>query len=276
MLGDRKRRTVEIHNRVAAFALVVVGRGGKLVAVCIFVAIGAGRKLYLVNRVLASRDVALPAFNLDVFASQGITRSIVFPHSKQGRLPTFQVVAFRALALFRAALKLALVRIRLVAIVAVREWNLLLEVAVHMARHAGNLGVLANQRIFRFGMIKIKSGQHCLPTAGGVAGIAGFLEFPLVRVTMAGSAGVELHISIARRPARRIRLVTLFAGHFRMQAGKRVSSFGMVEIFGGLPVFYIVTLGAFVAELAFVRILVAGLANGREPKIRFGQVLVLD
>ena len=267
MLGDSKRGAVEIDDRVAAFALVVIGCGGELVVMGVLVAIAARPKLYFVNCVLARRNVALCALHLDVFALQWIARSVVFLHSKEGRLPAIKVVAFRALAFLWASLKLALVGIRLVAIVAVRERELFLEVAVYVARHAGNLGVLADQRIFRFGVVEIKSRQHRLPTAGGVTGIAGFFEFPLVRINMAGGACVELHVTIPCRSAGRIRLVALFAGYFRMQPGEGITRLGMVEVLGCFPALDVVTLGAFVAELTFVRIVVAGLANGGKAEI---------
>src|SRR5580700_9576597 len=225
MLGDAKRRAVEIHDCVAAFALVVVGRGGELIVVGIFVAIAAGRKLYFVNRFLPRRDMALGALDLDVFALQGITRIVVFLHAEEGWLPAVQVVAFGAFAFLWAGLKLALVRIRLVAVVAVREWDLLFEIAVDVARHAGNLRVLSDERIFRFRVVEIIPRQHRLPAAGGMAGLAGFLELSRVRINVAGGAGVEFHVAIPRRPSRQIRLVTFFAGNLYMQAGERIPRF---------------------------------------------------
>ena len=110
----------------------------------------------------------------------------MFLESEQRGLPAFQVVAFRALALFRAGFELALVGIRLMAIIAVCEWDLFVEVAVDVARHTRNLGVLANQGIFCFGVIEIKSCEHRLPTTCGVAGFARFLELPFVRIHVAG------------------------------------------------------------------------------------------
>jgi hypothetical protein len=276
MLGDGKRSAMEIQNRVAAFTLVVIRRGGKLVVMGILVAIAAGSKLYFVNRVLARWDVALRALHLDVFALQWILGCVVLLHSEWGWLPPFHVVAFRALAFSWTGLKLALVRIRLVTVVAVRECELFLEVAVNVARHAGDLRVFARQGIFRFRMVKIKSRQHRFPTAGGVAGIAGFLELSLVRINVAGGAGIKIHVAITRGPSLRIRLVALFAGHSRMQAGERIPRFGMVEVFGCFPVLHVVALGALVAELAFVRIVVAGLAKGGKSEIGFGEIFILD
>ena len=261
MLGDGKRSAMKIHNRVAAFAPVVVGRGRELIVMGVLVAIAAGLKLHFINSVLARGDVALRTFNLDVFSLQGITRSVVFLHSEKGGLPAIHVVAFRALALLCAALKLAFVGIRFVAVVAIRKCDLFLEVAIKVAGDARNMDVLSGERIFRFRVVEIKSGQHRLPTAGGVAGIAGFLEFSLVRITVAGGAGAKLHVAIPCGPSGRVWLVALFASHFRMQAGEGITRLGMVEVFGCFPTLDVVALGAFVAELTFVRIVVAGLAN---------------
>ena len=261
MLGDGKRGAMEIDHRVAAFALVAIGCGGELIVVGVLVAIAARPKLYFVNRLLARRNVALPALDLDVLALQWITRIVVLLHSEEGGLPAIQIVAFRALAFLWASLKLPLVGIRPVAVVAVRECDLLLEVAVHVARHAGNLGVLAHQGIFRFRVVEIISREHRLPTAGGVAGFAGFLEFSLVRINVAIGTGGKFHVAIARGPSRQIRLVALFANHFCVESCERITRFGMIEVFGCFPTLHVVALGAFVAKLTLVRIDVAALAN---------------
>ena len=70
--------------------------------------------------------------------------------------------------------------------------------------------------------------------------------------------------------------MTLLAGHFCVQAGEGIPRFGMVEVFGGFPVFRVVALGTFIAQLALMRIGVTGLAKRGKPEIRFGQILILD
>ena len=55
MLGDREGRTVEIENRVAFLATVLIGIARELVVMRVFVAVRARRELHFVNGVLACR-----------------------------------------------------------------------------------------------------------------------------------------------------------------------------------------------------------------------------
>src|ERR1700757_2353838 len=66
MLCNGVTRPVPVGHRVAIFTTIVVGSRGKLVVVCILVAVRAGGKLHLVNRILARCDVTLRAFHLNV------------------------------------------------------------------------------------------------------------------------------------------------------------------------------------------------------------------
>lgn len=61
VFGNRECGAVKILYRVAIFAAVQVGRGGKLVVVLILVAIRARRKLHFILRILARGSVALVA-----------------------------------------------------------------------------------------------------------------------------------------------------------------------------------------------------------------------
>lgn len=125
-------------------------------------------------------------------------------------------------------------------------------------------------------MVEIEACQHRLPTAGGMTGLAGFLELALMRINVAGGAGVELHVLVTSRPADRIGLVAFFAGHFHVQTGERVARLGVIEVLGRLPALYVVTLGALVAELAFVRIVVATGAIGRQAEVRLAKIGLLN
>lgn len=185
-------------------------------------------------------------------------------------------MALRTFTLLLAFLKLAFVRVGLVAIAAIREGNLSFEVAVQVASHARNLNVFSNQRIFRFGVVEIKAGQKIFPTAGGVAAFTRFLEFTLVGIDVTRGAGIELHVLIKNRAARRFRLVALLARNFDVQASEGITSLRVVKILSCFPTFHVVALSAFVAELPFVRIAVAGSATWRLPKKRFAEVLHLD
>lgn len=80
---DRERRAVKIGNGMAWLALILVRLRGKLPIVGIFVAIHARRKLHLVNRLLARRNVALRALHGDVHPLQRVFRSRVFLHAEK-------------------------------------------------------------------------------------------------------------------------------------------------------------------------------------------------
>lgn len=132
-------------------------------------------------------------------------------------------MALRTFTLLLALLKLAFVRVGLVAIAAIRERNLSFEIAVQVASHAGNLNVFPNQGILRFGVVEIKAGRKIFPTAGGVAAFARFLELTLVGIDVTNGAGVELHVLITNRTAQRVRPVTLLARNFDVQASEGIT-----------------------------------------------------
>lgn len=185
-------------------------------------------------------------------------------------------MALRAFAFLRPRLKLSLVRIGLVAINALRERNLLLEVSIHVARYARNLLVFALQWIFSLRVIEIETGQQILPAAGRMARIAGLLEFTLVRIQVAIRTFRKLHVVISRRSARRIGLMAFFARHLDMQPRQRISRFRMVEILRRLPALHVVAFRAFVAQLPLVRIGVARRAIRRKSQVRLAEVLIFD
>ena len=109
-----------------------------------------------------------------------------------------------------------------------------------------------------------------------MARFAGFLELAFVGIDVAGGAGVEFHVLIVNGPARSFGLVALFASYFNVQAGEGITSLGMIEFLGGLPTFDVVAFGAFVAELAFVGIAMAGSAIGGLAEERLGEIFHLN
>ncbi len=217
MLGNRKQRTVEVLNGVAAFAPIIVRRGGKLAGMNVFVAVHAVCKLHVVNCCLAGREVALPAFHLGVLAFQRVVRACVFLHPEQRRFPAFDGMALRALSFFLAACKLASVNV-LVAVSAIRERKRLLEIAVYVTSGATDLCMLAQQRVFRCRMIKGEAGEKFLPSRSRVAAFATLLEGAFVRVAVTICAGGEMHALESRRPASHVGLVTLRACHLDVKA----------------------------------------------------------
>ena len=99
-----------------------------------------------------------------------IGRSVVL-HGEEGGLPTLHVVARGTLAAILTLGELAVVGV-LVAIRALLERDLLLEITIGMALAAGDLLVLAYERILRFGVVEalrnVLQGD-LLPSGGGVA-----------------------------------------------------------------------------------------------------------
>ena len=63
---------MEILHGMAAFALVLIGCGGKLAVVGILVAVQTGGEFYFVEGVLPCRKVAFAAFDGQVFTSKEI------------------------------------------------------------------------------------------------------------------------------------------------------------------------------------------------------------
>jgi len=101
---------------MAGFTTVLVRRHCELPVMSVLVAIRALYKFDFENCIRSGGDVALGTFHAGVLPRQRICGGGVFLHSKQARLPLIHGVAFRAFPFVRARLKLALVRIGIVAI----------------------------------------------------------------------------------------------------------------------------------------------------------------
>jgi hypothetical protein len=69
VLRNGKERTVKIAHRMAILAFVEIGGGGELSVMRVLVTVRAEGKFHLINRVLASRKMALVAFYGHVFPS---------------------------------------------------------------------------------------------------------------------------------------------------------------------------------------------------------------
>lgn len=122
--------------------------------------------------------------------------------AEQRGLPSISGVTLGALAFPGARGELALVRIGIVAILADGEGNWFLEIVLEVACRAGHLGMLAEKRIFGFGMIEIKACEKGFPTAGGVARVARLFEFAAMRIAVTGRAGGEIHVLVTGLTAR--------------------------------------------------------------------------
>lgn len=128
-------------------------------------------------------------------------------------------------------------------------------------------------------MVEIVARQHGFPAARGMAGVAGLLEFAAVRIEVTVGADGELHIlvsSIFRGLARRIRLVTLIAGHLDVQASEWITGLRMVEILAHFPGFDVVAFRTCVSKLTPMHVFMAGRTSGGLPEKGLRRILVLD
>jgi len=82
VLGNRERRAMEILYGVAILAAVLVGSGGKLLVVCVLMAIRTGRELHFVNGIFAGRRVAFVARDGGMLSFERIVRSRVLLHAE--------------------------------------------------------------------------------------------------------------------------------------------------------------------------------------------------
>lgn len=221
--------------------------------------------------------MALVTLDLDVLPLQGISGSVVLLHAKERRLPAFQGMAFRAFALFRSRVKLAFVGVGLVAIRAVLERQRFLEIAFQVALRATYRRVLPKERILCFGMIKLKFGQEFSPAGRGVTVFAALgFERALMGIDVTIEASAKLHVLVACRSPRLVRLVAFFASDFDVQARQRIARLRMVKLIRGFPIRKVVALQAVVAELALVHVFVARHAILRQPKKRPREILHFD
>jgi hypothetical protein len=134
--------------------------------------------------------VALVALHFRVQIHERVFRFSMVFHSVDGGLPTIHVVARRTLALVRARGELAIMRV-LVAIHAIGECHLGLEIVALVATLARDLHVLSEQGEFCFLVVESRELWHILPTRSHVAALAGRGEGALVRIGVARGAFIE-------------------------------------------------------------------------------------
>ncbi len=191
VLGDSERRTVKIPYGMATLATILIRRRSELPVMDVLVAIQTLREFHFVKGIFARRNMAFFTRNAGMFSFQRIVRSRMFFHAKLRGFPAADRVALRAFPLGRASLELAFMGIWRVAIRALRERQGALEIASSVALGAPDLEVHPQQRIFCFRVIERDRHVDLFPATRRVAGFAGSLEGPLMRVCMASGAGVE-------------------------------------------------------------------------------------
>lgn len=261
VFGQRVVRGLESCSRVTLLATVAPRIGRELTPMLILVAIHAERKLDLVARSLAGRDMAVSALQLAVRRDQRIFGFCVIGNREGGRAPTFYGVAAFAAAAIGALQKLAAVRIGSMAIGAQRVPDRQLEVFALVAGDAGDLHVFAQQRKLRLRVVEARGEAGFLPRARGVAEVAVLLELALVGIAVAADAGGELQSSKALLTVV-ARQMALLAGRGQMRSGERVAGLGVVEVLlvdlRGLPVDGRMALRAVGSKAALMLVFVAG------------------
>ena len=279
VLGQAKRGRLVSFKIVTFVAGVEIRSAGKLIGVSIGMAIGAALKLDFIKGVLTLGSMALHAFQPRVAALQRVVGRSVFFHGEKGRLPALHVVAGRAFTAILTLDELPIMSI-LVAIRALLERDLLLEIAVGVALGAIDGGVLALERVLGLGVVEsLVDGLQAdpLPSAGIVAGVATLREAAVVRILVAIGALAEWNANVFRLAIGTVG-VALGALHFRMQSGERITGFGVVELahVDGFPVDEVVAGLAGRAQTALVEIFVTGRAGGGHTEIGAVQILFLN
>lgn len=207
---------------MALIAAVAPRRRGKLPIVFILVAIEAGCELDFVAGRLAGRSMTVGALDLGVRRDQRKLGFGVISHRVGGRNPSFNGVAAFAASFVSPRKELAAMWVGLVAVRALDMGNLRLEVGALVAGEAGNLKVLAQQRVVGLGVIEGGREGGFLPCKGGVAALAALLELALVRISMAGRTGGKLKAGIFGQ-AIIAGPMAFLAGYLFVGAGERVA-----------------------------------------------------
>ena len=142
---------------VAALTAIEIRRGGELPPMFIAVAVRAVLELHLVQRVfdVALRNVALRAPQRSMLALQRIGRRGVLLQSELCRLEAFNAVAGFTRPSIQPLGELSPMRIGAMAIHALLKCQRLLEISSGVALHTLDFNMLAEKRVFGFGMIKV-------------------------------------------------------------------------------------------------------------------------
>jgi hypothetical protein len=184
-------------------------------------------------------------------------------------------VARGAFTIVLALGELALMRI-LMAVAALRESDRLLEISLRVALDAVDIRVFAEQRESGLRVIKSLVLRNLSPARGCMAGLARLRESSMMWIAVAVAALRERHARESRFTARSCRRMAFLTSHLRVKPSQRVSRFVVIELLRRFPIHEIVALEAILAQLPFVRIVVAGNAIPHQSKERAVQILRFD
>jgi hypothetical protein len=231
---------------MAVFATVRVRSTGELTFVRIPMAVRALSELHAIDRGLAGWDMTLGAGNFAVASIEGVARCGVRGRRERGGRPPVRRMAGGAVPTVRAAGKLSLVRVRLVAVNAVGVRDRFLEIARPVTLPARETGVLSRQDESRSGVIELRrQGAWRLPPVRGMARLARRRKRPAMRVLMAGFAARELQSGKSYEAFGAATLyVALVTRGFPMGPFEPVLRFRVIESGRGLPFCEVVALHA--------------------------------
>lgn len=266
VLRQSESGRLEALCRMAVLALAVVGSSGKLTLVNIGVAILTGRLFYFEDRLDPGRHMALVAGHFRVFTHQRVACGCVLFHPKCGRLESLYSMASHTIPAVFSADELSSVRV-LVTVKAPGELQRLFEVSTVMAINALHRCVLSKQRVFCFGVVKVRRHPGFgdpLPSGRRMARFAPRLECSMMRVRVAVA-------TFAERDSHQLHhlwidwlgLVAFRACHSGVLPSQWEACFGVVEMTDLFPVIKVVALLALIAHSALVWVLVTGDAIGR-------------
>jgi len=285
MLGQAERRRLIRLQIVAAVAGIKVRSRRKLSLMLVGMTVSAALELDLEQSVLALRNMALRAFQSRVLPLQRIRARRVFLHREDRRLPSLDGMARSALPTVFPLGKLPAVRIRLVTVRTLLEYQRLFKVAVGVALCTSHAPMLAFQRKLRLGVIEAlvdRLQRHLLPPSCVMARLAGLRETPMMRILVAVGALAERNPHVLRLSVRSVRM-TLGALHLQMQPRQRIACLRVIKLrltgladVDRLPVHEIVALLANGPQTAFVLVFMAGNATRRECEVGPARVLDLD
>ena len=142
--------------------------------------------------------------------------------------PPIQRVAALAFSSVRSLRELPAVRIRRVAISALRVRNLSLEIPALVARFTGHSQVFSNEWIVRLRVIERLSKRCLFPSGCAVARLARLVELTFVRIAMTIRTVFEFDARILRLSIRARRMAA-FALDVPMLAGERIARLRVVE-----------------------------------------------
>ncbi|HWP83999.1 MAG TPA: hypothetical protein VNN17_02315 [Terriglobia bacterium] len=264
---ERKGRRMKAVHAVASLATAEEGLRVELAIMNVAVAVPALIVWQAVLHHLLSAHVALVALHLAVLPQERIGSGLMAVQRERGWCEAGFRMAEGTIAAICLVPELASMRvIRGVAIEALRMSQRTRKIRVPVARGASNSGVLSRERKPRARMVKAGQPGNLLPSAGGVAGLAGAPKGSAMRVLVAGRAGVKPQPGILRNRGGAGGPVALFAQSFLVQTRQRKACLGVVKAGSLFPGVERVAVQTVASQLAAMRIRVAAEAILRKSQ----------